>query len=152
MADLTANTDTLTGNLDGPVLLTSHRMPLPATFRFDYFGMPFDVGIRRMAEGGAELVVRGQLGNIPYSAESVAAREVLRLVVEAGRFLPMVDINVDSKQAIVARGLMAFQSIPSPATVAAGAAAIGIAVKPLCELIVKCLFFPAVRGQIAPKI
>ncbi len=137
MADLTAITDTLSDNTNGAALLTSHRMPLPATFSFDYFGMPFDVGIRRIAEGGAELVVRGRLGNIPYSAESVAAREFLLAVVEAGRSLPMVEININRKQAIVARGLMTFKATPSPATVAAGAAAIAIAVKPVCELIVK---------------
>ena len=88
-------------------------------------------------EGGAELVVQGRLGNIPYSAESVAARELVLSVVDAGRYLPMVDINIDRNQGIVACGKMAFQGVPSPATVAAGAAAIAIAVKPFCELIVK---------------
>ena len=117
-------------------------MPLPATFSFDYFGMPFDVGIRRMVEGGAELVVRGMLGKIPYSAESVAAREFLRTVVEAGRSLPLVDIEIDRKQAIVARGMMTFKATPSPATVAAGTAAIAITVKPVCELIIKSRELP----------
>ena len=84
MTDLTASIDTLTGNPDGSALLTSHRMPLPATFSFDYFGMTFEVSIRRMAEGGAELVLQGRLGNIPYSAESVAAREFLLSLVDAG--------------------------------------------------------------------
>lgn len=137
MADLKATINSLTGNTDGPALLMSHRMPLPATFNFNYLGMPFNVDIRRMAKGGAELTVLGRLGNIPYSAESVAAREFLLSVVEAGRSLPMVDINIDRNQGIVARGMMAFQAIPSPATVAAGTAAIAIAVKPVCELIVK---------------
>ena len=142
LTGITANTEILTDKTDGPALLTSHRMPLPATFSFDYFGMPFDVGIRRLEEGGAELVVRGRLGNIPYSAESVAAREFLLSVVEAGRALPMVDINIDRKQAIVARGIMTFKASPSPATVAAGTAAIAIAVKPICELIVKSQDIP----------
>jgi hypothetical protein len=57
VTDLTAIIDTLTGNPDGSALLTSHRMPLPATFSFDYFGMPFKVSIHRMAKGGAELVI-----------------------------------------------------------------------------------------------
>ena len=128
MTDLAANIDPLASHTDGPALLTSHRMPLPATFSFNYLGMPFDVGIRRMAKGGVELVMRGRLGNIPYSAESVAARKFLLSVVEAGRSLPMIDINIDRKQGIVIRGIMTFQAIPSPATVAAGAAAIAIAV------------------------
>ena len=121
----------------------SHRMPLPATFSFDYLGMSFDVGIRRMAEGGAELVVRGRLGYIPYTAESIAARELVLSLIDAGRRLPMVDVNVDRHQAIIARGLMSFPSIPSPATVAAGTAAIAMAVKPLCEFIIKSRDLPA---------
>jgi hypothetical protein len=128
--------------MPGPTLLTSHRMPLPATFRFDYFGMAFDVGIRGNTEGGAELVVRGRLGNVPYSAESVAARKFLLSLVDAGRFLPLVDIKVDRKQAIIARGSMSFRAVPSPATVAAGTAAIAMAVKPVCELIVKSRELP----------
>lgn len=137
MTDLTAATNSLAENADGAALLTSHRMPIPATFRFDYFGMPFDVGIRRKAEGGAELVVRGNLGNIPYSAESVTVREFLMTVVDAGRYLPMVEVDSDRKQSIIARGTMYFKAVPSPANVAAGTAAIAIAIKPLCELIVK---------------
>lgn len=137
MTDLAETPEIPSDNIEGSSLLSSHRMPLPATFRFDYFGMPFDVGIRRMAEGGAELIVRGRLGTIPYSAESVAARKFLISLVDAGRFLPMVDINIDRQQGIVARGMLTFRAIPSPATIAAGAAAIAIAVKPVCELIVK---------------
>ncbi len=142
MTDLAAHIDPQTSHTDGPALLTSHRMPLPATFSFNHLGMPFDVGIRRMAEGGVELVMRGRLGNIPYSAESVAARKFLLSVVEAGRSLPLIDIIIDRKQSIVVHGKMTFQAIPSPATVAAGAAAIAIAVKPLCELILKSRDLP----------
>jgi len=131
-----------TDNADRAALLTSHSMPLPATFRFTYLDVPFDVGIRRKPEGGAELVVRGKLGNIPYSAESVAARDFLQTVVDASRNLPMVDIDVDRKQAIIARGMMAFQSVPSPATIAAGTAAIAMTVKPVRELIVKSQDLP----------
>ena len=83
--DLTASIDTLTGKPEGSALLTSHRMPLSATLSFDYFGVPFEVSIHRMAEGGAELVLQGGLRNIPYSAEFVAAREFLLPLVDAGR-------------------------------------------------------------------
>ena len=54
----------------------------------------------------------------------------------------MIKINIDSKQSIVAQGMMTFQAIPSPATVAAGAAAITIAINPVCELIAKSHHFP----------
>ena len=147
MADITAAIDTMAGNSDVPSLLMSHTMPLPATFSFSYSGMPFDVGIRRMAEGGAELVVRGRLGNIPYTAESVAAREFVLSLIDAGRHLPMVDVNVDRNQVIVACGLMTFPSAPSPAIVAAGTAAIAMAVKPLCELIIKSHDLPGEQGD-----
>ena len=112
-------------------------MPLPATFSFDCFGMPFDVGIRRLREGGAELAVRGSLGTIPYSAESLPARDLLQSVVDAGRSLPMISVEVDRKQTIIVRSHMSFRAVPSPANVAAGVAAIAIAVKPLCDLVLK---------------
>lgn len=124
-------------NIAAATLLASHRMPLPATFSFNFLNMPFDVGIRRMPEGGAELVVHGHLGSIPFSAESVAARKMTLALVDAGQNLPMANINVDRNQNIVVRSLMTFQGNPSPATVAAAAAAIAIAVKPVCELINK---------------
>ena len=137
MTNLTANIDIPTGNLENSSLLNSHRMPLPATFSFKSFGMPFDVSIHRGAEGGANLVVRGNLGNIPYSAESPSAREFALSIVEAGHHLPMVNISVDRKQAIIALGTLNFPTIPSPASVAAGAAAIAIAIKPVCDVIAK---------------
>lgn len=146
VADLAASISSLANKAGVSALLTSHSMPLPATFSFIYLGMPFDVGIRRRAEGGAELVVRGRLGNIPYTAESVAAREFVLSLVDAGRHLPMVDVNVDRNQVIVARGLMTFPSVPSPATVAAGTVAIAMAVKPLCELIIKSRDLPDEQG------
>ena len=119
-------------------LLASHQMPLPATFSFDFLGAPFDVGVRRCSEGGAQMVVRGRLGNLPYSAVSVIARDLLSSVVDAGRSLPLAEISVDGKQSIVVRGEMNFSTVPSPANISAGAAAITVAVKPVCELLAKC--------------
>lgn len=138
MADL-AGQDDLTGMEQAvSTLLASHQMPMPATFSYEFLGMPFDVGVRRDSEGSAHLVVRGQLGTLPYSAESADARSLLTSIVDAGQSLPLAEINVERKQAIVVRGTMSFPSVPSPATIAAGAAAITIAVKPICELVAKC--------------
>ena len=122
----------------GLKVLASHRMPLPATFKFTYYGMAFDAGIRRGEDGGAQLVIRGNLGHIPYSAESTTARKYLHTVIDSGRSLPNATIDVDRRQAIIVRGEMKFPKVPSPATVAAGAAAITIAIKPVCELVAKC--------------
>lgn len=119
-------------------LLASHQMPMPATFSYNFLGMPFDVGVRRDPEGGAQLVVRGQLGKLPYSAESTDARSLLNSIIDAGQSLPLATINVERKQAIIVRGTMTFPSVPSPATIAAGTAAITVAVKPVCELVAKC--------------
>ena len=120
-------------------LLASHRMPLPATFAFERYGTRFDVGIRRNAEGGgAMMIVRGNLGVLPYSAEAKAARNHLRAVIDAGSALPSAEIRLDSRQMIVVRGSMTFSAAPSPATVAAGVAAITIAIKPVCELVATC--------------
>jgi hypothetical protein len=122
----------------GPKVLASHRMPLPATFKFTCYGMLFDAGIARDPKGGAQLVVRGDLGRLPYSAESAMARNYLHTVIDAGRSLPNAEIDVDRKQAIIVRGKMKFPMVPSPATVAAGTAAIAIAIRPVCELVAKC--------------
>jgi hypothetical protein len=126
------------GDPPGSALLASHRIPLPATFAFDCYGTRFDVGIRRSPDGGAVMVLRGNLGILPYSAESKAARNHLHAVLDAGRSLPNAEISLDSRQTIVIRGSMTFSTIPSPATVAAGTAAITIAVRPVCELIAAC--------------
>ena len=119
-------------------LLASHRIPLPATFQYNCYGTSFDVGIRRGPDGSAQLVVRGNLGHLPYSAESATARSYLHTVINAGTALPNAEISVDRRQGIFVRGQMNFPAVPSPATVAAGTAAITLAVKPVCELVAKC--------------
>lgn len=117
-------------------LLTSHNMPLPATFRYEYQGKIFDVAVRRRGESGsAELMVRGNLGNLPYTAEAPVARQHLKTAIDLGGELPFANITLDSKQAIIVRGHMKFEGLPSPATVAAGAAAITMAIKPICDLV-----------------
>jgi hypothetical protein len=117
-------------------LLASHNMPLPATFSYEYEGNKFDVAIRRCPESsGAELMVRGNLGNLPYTAEAPVARQHLKTAIDLRGDLPYANITLDSKQSIIVRGHMTFGAAPSPATVAAGTAAITMAIKPICDLI-----------------
>ncbi len=121
-----------------PFLVASHALPLPATFAFECHGVKFDAAIRKTGDSGAQLVVRCHLGHVPYSAESATLRRYLHAVVDAGTGLPMAEITLDRRHAIVLCGTMNFPEVPSPAVTAAGTAAIAITVKPVVELIETC--------------
>jgi len=123
---------------DPSCLVSSHALPLPATFSFECYGARFEAVIRKADEAGAQLIVRCQLGHIPYSAESATLRRYLHALVDAGTGLPMAQITLDRRQAIVLRGEMNFPDLPSPAVAAAGTAAIAIAVKPIVEIVQTC--------------
>ena len=118
-----------------PRLVSSHALPLPATFSFDCYGVRFDASIRSSDESGAQLVVSCDLGKVPYSAKSKSLRRYLHAVVDAGTGLPMAEITLDRSQAIILRGTMNFPGAPSPAVTAAGTAAIAISVKSIIEII-----------------
>lgn len=117
----------------GPDLLASHYIPMPATFRFNMCGKRFDAAIRSHKDGGAELVVRGTLGHIPYSAESTEARRYVRSIVEAAQLIEDTEVSVDKSQNVFARRIISFKSKPPPSYVAAGTAVMAISLKPLCE-------------------
>ena len=110
-----------------------HYIPLPATFRFDMCGKRFDAAIRSHKDGGAELVVRGTLGHIPYSAESAEARRYVRSIVEAAQLIEDTEVSVDKNQTVFARRIVTFKSKPPPSYVAAGTAVMAISLKPLCD-------------------
>jgi len=124
--------------VESPGLVSSHALPLPATFSFACYGVRFDAAIRKWGDIGAQLAVSCDLGSVPYSAESKTLRRYLHAVVCAGTGLPMAEITLDRRQAIMLRGAMNFPKIPSPATTAAGAAAIVISVKSVVETITAC--------------
>ena len=111
MPDLAPQDELEENPVSGSKLLASHRIPLPATFRYACYGTSFDVGIKRQPDGGAQLVVRGNLGHLPYSAESATARSYLHTVINAGTALPNAEINVDRRQGIFVRGKMNFPAV-----------------------------------------
>lgn len=111
---------------------------LPATFSFSCYDTSFDAVIVHGSGRSARLTVRGQLGVLPYSAESPMARSHMRAVVDAGRELPFAEISLTSTQAIVVRGTMDFPDVPTPASVAAGTSVIVVAMKPVIELMAAC--------------
>lgn len=113
-------------------------MPIPATFRFNAFETVFDAAIRRNPGGGAQMVVLGRLGELPYSVESKDLRQQLSKIVDANTQIPYADISLDRSQSIVIRGQIAFNGIPSPAMVAAGGTVISVALKPICDLVNDC--------------
>ena len=114
-------------------VLASHHIPLPATFRFEYCGRRFDAAIRSQKSGGAELLIRGILGHIPFSAESVESRRQIQSIVDAAKLIEDTDVTVDKSNAVYARRLMSFTSKPPPSYVVAGTAVMAISLKPLCE-------------------
>ena len=138
MADAAQNIDSATPVDGNPMLLSSHCMPIPATFRFDSFDTMFDSAIRRSPEGGAQMVVLGRLGELPYSVESREIRRQLNRIVDASAQIPYADISLDRSQSIVVRGQISFNGVPSPAMVAAGATVLAVALKPICELVNSC--------------
>ena len=131
--DLQDNAKSAIDEKRGPDLLASHYIPMPATFRFDLCGKRFDAAIRSHKDGGAELVVRGTLGRIPFSAESAEARRHVQSLVDAAQLIEDTKVSVDKSQVVFARRIMSFKSKPPPSYVAAGTAVMAISLKPLCE-------------------
>ncbi len=123
----------------GSGVLASHYMPLPATFRFACAGRRVDAAIRSNRSGGAELVLRCLLGHVPFSAESAGARQHMRSLLRAASLLPNTTVSIDKNSAIYVRRQMVYSSSPPPSYVVAGAAAIIVSLKPLQELLDKCI-------------
>ena len=116
-------------------VLASHSLTLPVTYSFKCYGTPFDVVVSRNAGGGARLTLRGDLGVLPFSAESRTAREYMRAVIDVGQNLPHAEITLSKTQSIILRGVMDFEHPPSPATTVAATAVIVIAGKPFVDMI-----------------
>lgn len=119
-------------------IAASIPLRLPATFSFSCYDTRFDAVVVHGGGGGARLTVRGEVGVLPYSAESLTARRHMRAVVDAGTSLPFAEITLTSTQAIVLRGTMDFDDVPTPATVAAGTSVIAVALKPVIDLMAAC--------------
>lgn len=119
-------------------IVASVPLKLPASFTFSCYDTSFDAVVVHGSGSGARLTVRGQLGTLPYSAESVTARRYMHAVVNAGKELPFAEISLTSSQAIVVRGTMDFPDQPTPASVAAGTSVIIVALKPVIDLMTAC--------------
>ena len=111
------------------------ELGLPMTFSFDCYNTRFDVAVVRNGDDGAKLAVQAQLGALPYSVESMFARQYIKAVVQVGRDLPYAELSLSRKQAITIRGTMEFPNHPAPAIIVASAAVIAIAVKPIVDII-----------------
>jgi hypothetical protein len=119
-------------------IAASIPLKLPASFTFSCYDTSFDAVVVHASGDGARLTVRGQIGTVPYSAESVTARRYMHAIVDAGRELPFAEISLTSAQAIVVRGTMDFPAQPTPASVAAGASVIVVALKPVIDMMAAC--------------
>ena len=119
-------------------IVASIPLKLPASFTFSFYDTSFDAVVVHGSGNGARLTVRGQIGTVPYSAESVIARRYVHAIVDAGKELPFAEISLTSSQAIVVRGTMDFPDQPTPASVAAGTSVIVVALKPMVDLMTAC--------------
>ena len=111
------------------------ELNLPVTFSFDCYNTQFDVAVVQNGDHGAKLAVQALLGALPYSIESMFARQYIKAVVQVGRDLPYAELSLSRKQAITIRGAMEFPNHPAPAIIVASAAVIAIAVKPIVDII-----------------
>lgn len=111
------------------------ELSLPMTFSFDCYNTRFDVAVVRNGDHGAKLAVQALLGALPYTIESMFARQYIKAVVQVGRDLPYAELSLSRKQAITIRGTMEFPNLPAPAIIVASAAVIAIAVKPIVDII-----------------
>ena len=75
-------------------VLSSHSATLPVTYSFNCYDTPFDVVVSRNPGGGARLALRGDLGVLPFTAESRTARQYMRAVIDIGQNLPHAKITL----------------------------------------------------------
>ena len=115
--------------------LSTTRLEPPVTFGFECYNTRFDAALVPNGDGGAKLSVSGKLGVLPFSAESLVARNYIKAVVQAGHDLPYAEISLSSKQAITACGEMAFPTPPPTAIVVASVSVIVVALKPFIDMI-----------------
>jgi hypothetical protein len=113
----------------------SHSLTLPATYSFKCYGTSFDAVVARNAGGGARLTIRGDLGLLPFSAESKTARQYIRAIIEIGQDLPLAEITLSKTQSVILRGVMEFDHPPSPANAVAATAVMVIASKPFVDMV-----------------
>ena len=102
----------------------------------------FNTAIRRSPESGAQKVVLGRLGELPFNVESKKIRRQLSKIIDASSQIPYSDISLNRSRSIVVPGQIFFNGIPSPAMIAAGATVFSVALKPICDL---------VNGYIVPQ-
>ncbi len=116
-------------------VLCMGRVSLPASFGFVCYRTRFEVDVVKNGDDGAKLTVQAHLGALPYSAESMMARQYIKAMVQVGRDLPYAELSLSRKQAITVRGTMEFPNRPMQGTIVASAAVIAIAVKPFIDII-----------------
>ena len=105
--------------------------------------------ISRDKDDRAQLTVFGDLGHLPFSAESPVLRQYLKTLVRSGKDLPRAEISLTKKQSIEVRGVMKFDSVPTKAVAIAATAVIVIAAKPLVYLVAMIRATGKVRRQTA---
>lgn len=111
------------------------ELSLPMTFSFACYDTQFEVAVVQNGDDGTKLAVQAQLGALPYSVESMFARQYIKAVVQVGRDLPFAELSLSRHQALTVRGTMDFPDRPAPAIIVASAAVITIAVKPIIDII-----------------
>lgn len=127
----TAQTPAETG-----LILPADSFPvrLPLHFRFSCFGVPFEAHAQRGADG-TEVAVHGEVGPLPFSAESVQARQNITAILQSADVGSRARFVVGDGQAIMVEGRASLGAMPSPETIVATVATMLYPLKPYIELV-----------------
>lgn len=108
----------------------------PLSFRFSACGIPFEADI---ADRNAPLRLRANLGKLPYSAESPAARRLVRDVLAATGRLRRGHILLTPEHDLLLEGELTPPSPRTPASVVATATALVLGFQPYLDLLGEAL-------------
>ncbi|MGE0746623.1 MAG: hypothetical protein AB7K86_15310 [Rhodospirillales bacterium] len=107
------------------------RMPL--RFGFQCFGIPFSA-VADHAPGGPVLSLAGQIRDLPYSAESVQARQNLVAILEAACPDAKARFTIGERQEISIVGSTVIGPDPTPERIIAAVTAMLYPLKPYVDL------------------
>ncbi len=99
-------------------------------FGFEYYGIPFEGEVRHV-NGGAAIGIRGNLGPIPYSAESVTARREVLSVLAAARDFPYGRFTTTPDKCILLDADLAAETPVTPDRLLSGVTSILLSATPL---------------------
>ncbi len=115
-------------------LIEIHTPKLPLQIAFQCFGASFTATACDGADG-AVLTITGCVGSVPYTAESQAARETARAIIEQKPQCATARLSVVDRHHIFLHGELALGGPPTPSRIVATVTAIMASARPMVELV-----------------